>query len=47
MNNNQINMISDKVSGIQSTKNRLKMIQNFKNKLLPQGIFITSRNLLY
>ena len=39
MNSNQINMISNNVNGIQSTKKRLKMIQYFKNKLLPQGIF--------
>ena len=38
MNSNQINMISNNVNGIQSTKKRLKMIQYFKNKLLPQGI---------
>ena len=29
-----INMISNNVSGIQSTKKRLKLIQHFKNKLL-------------
>ena len=38
MNSNQINMISNNVNGIQSTKKRTKMIQSFKNKLLPQGI---------
>ena len=38
MNSNQINMISNNVNGIQSTKKRIKMIQYFKNKLLPQGI---------
>ena len=38
MNSNQISMISNNVNGIQSTKKRLKMIQYFKNKLLPQGI---------
>ena len=38
MNSNQINMISNNVNGIQSTKKRAKMIQYFKNKLLPQGI---------
>ena len=38
MNSNQINMISNNVNGIQSTKKRTKMIQYFKNKLLPQGI---------
>ena len=38
MNSNQINMISNNVNGIQSTKNRIKMIQYFKNKLLLQGI---------
>ena len=36
MNSNQINMISNNVNGIQSTKKRLKMIQY--SKLLPQGI---------
>ena len=38
MNSNQTNMISNNVNGIQSTKKRTKMIQYFKNKLLPQGI---------
>ena len=38
MNSNQINMISNNVIGIQSTKKKLKMIQYFKNKLLPRGI---------
>ena len=38
MNSNKINMIPNNVNGIQSTKKRLKMIQYFKNKLLPQGI---------
>ena len=38
MNSNQINTISNNVNGIQSTKKRIKMIQYFKNKLLPQGI---------
>ena len=38
MNSNQINMISNNVNSIQSTKKRTKMIQYFKNKLLPQGI---------
>ena len=38
MNSNHINMISNNVNGIQSTKKRLKMIQHFKNKLLPQEI---------
>ena len=38
MNSNQIDVIPNKVNGIQSTKKRLKMIQHFKNKLLPQGI---------
>ena len=38
MNSDQISMISNNVNGIQSTKKRLKMIQYFKNKLLPQGI---------
>ena len=39
MNNNQINMISNNVNDIQSTKKRLKMTTKyFKNKLLPQGI---------
>ena len=38
MNSNQINMISNNDNGIQSTKKRLKMIQYFKNKLLPRGI---------
>ena len=38
MNSNQINMISNNVNGIQSTKKRTKMIQYFKNKLLPQGV---------
>ena len=40
MNSNQISMISNNVNDIQSTKNRLKMIQYFKNKLLTQGIFL-------
>ena len=38
MNSNQINMISNNVNGIQSTKKRIKMIQYIKNKLLPHGI---------
>ena len=33
MNSNQINVISNEVNGIQSTKKRFKMIQYFKNKL--------------
>ena len=36
MNSNQINMISNNVNGIQSTKKRT--VQYFKNKLLPQEI---------
>ena len=39
MNSNEINMISNNVNGIQSTKKRSKVIQYFKNKLLPQGFF--------
>ena len=38
MKSNQNNMISSNINGIQSTKKRLKMMQYFKNKLLPQGI---------
>ena len=40
MNSNQINMISNNINGIHSTKKRFKMIQYFKNKVLPlrQGI---------
>ena len=45
MNSNQINMISNNVNGIQSTKKRLKMIQYFKNKLLPQGILFLQETL--
>ena len=33
-------MISNNFSGIKSTKKRLKMIQYFKNRLLPQGILV-------
>ena len=40
MNSNQISMISNNFSGIKSTKKRLKMIQYFKNRLLPQGILV-------
>ena len=39
-NTNQINMISNKVNGMQSTRKRLKMIQYFKNKLLLQGLLL-------
>ena len=39
MNSNQINMISNNVNGIQSTRKSLKIIQYFKNKLLPQRVF--------
>ena len=38
MNSDQISMISNNLNGIQSTKKRLKIIQYFKNKLIPQGI---------
>ena len=37
MNSNQINMISNNVNGIQSSKQKLKMIQYLK-KVIPQGI---------
>ena len=39
MNSNQINIISNNVNGIQSTRKSLKIIQYFKNKLLPKRIF--------
>ena len=38
MNSNQINMMSNNANGIQPTKKRIKIIQYFKIKLLPQGI---------
>ena len=38
MNINQISMISNNINGFQFTKKRLKMIQYFKNSLLPQGV---------
>ena len=38
MNSNQISTILNNVNGVQSAKKRLKKIQYFKNKLLPQGI---------
>ena len=38
MNSNEINVISNNVNGIQSTKERLKMTTYFKNKLLRQRI---------
>ena len=43
MNSNKISMISNNVNGIQSTKRRLKMIQCFRNKLLPQGILFLQK----
>ena len=45
MNSNQINMKSNNINGIQFTKERLKMIQYFKNKLLPQGVLFLQETL--
>lgn len=38
MNSKQIDMISNHVNRIQSTKKRSIMVQYFKNKWLPQGV---------